>query len=742
MLATTQARTALWHRELLGAAIVFLAAWCCYYPSLSGGVLWDDDKLLTESSIIKSSDGPRRIWCSTEAVDFWPATNTSLWMEWRLWGMTLAGYRVTNVIIHIAVALLIWTILRRLSILGAYLAAMIFVVHPVNVESVAWIAQRKNTLAMLFFLLSILWYLKGMQQVGTQRVTSRQQATDAFPRGTVGAGKVAGDVIHPSSLIPHPSSCYWLSLAAFALAMLSKGSVAVLPVLLLGIIWWQRQITRRDVFRVLPFFAIAVLFAGVNIWFQTHGSGEEFRTAGFLERVLGAAGVIWFYLYKAVLPLDLAFVYPQWDIHAGRVLWWLPLLAALVTTAVLWWYRKKWSRSLLFAWGVFCVSLLPVMGFTDVGYMECSLIADHYQYIAIIGVISLAVAGWSLWRTRMQGSIRWAGGGAGVVVAGALMFLSWQQSRLFSDAILLYQASLEKNRQSYMVHNSLGIALNQAGRPQEAIEHFKRAVDLKPDYLEARDNIGVILNNLGRTQEAIKLFRQVLMLKSDYPKALSDLGAVLSASGQAEEAIKYIERALLAKPDYPEAHYNLGIALNQVGKRKEAIEQFRQALLQNPDYAEAYNSLGAVLAQAGMLREAADSFRRALHHDPKMFTAENNLGLALCDEGKMDEAIGHYQRALRLKPDYIQARINLADTLVHAQQSLKAIEHYNEALRLKPDCTEAYFGLALAYSETKRPADAVAAARKALELARAQRQTELAGQIEDWLRRYRANSAE
>ena len=302
--------------------------------------------------------------------------------------MRPAGYHVTNLILHAAEALLIWVILRKLSIPGAFLAAAIFAVHPVNVESVAWIAQRKNTMAMLFFLLSILWYLKTVIPAASVGMPQVRSHGGPWERETF------------SSFIRHPSSLYfwyWLSLTAFVLAMLSKGSVVVLPVLLLGIIWWLRPVTIRDMLRTAPFFAVAAALAAVNVWFQTHGSGEVLRTASFTERLLGAGGVVWFYLYKALLPLDLDFVYPQWHIKAGNPLWWLPLLAAFAVTAVLWRYRTSWSRPLLFAWGFFCVALAPVMGFTDVGFMKYSLVADHYQHIAVIGLIALAAAGWSAW---------------------------------------------------------------------------------------------------------------------------------------------------------------------------------------------------------------------------------------------------------------------------------------------------------------------------------------------------------
>ena len=288
---------------------------------------------------------------------------------------------------------------------------------------------------------------------------------------------------------------YWyaLSLAAFILAMLSKGSAAVLPVMLLGIIWWRRgRVIKWDVVGTAPFFVAAVGFTLVNIWFQTHGSGEVIRNAGFVERVLGAGGVVWFYLYKAVLPYDLNFVYPQWQIRAGNVLWWLPLLAALALTAVLWRYRKGWGRPFLFAWGFFCVALLPVMGFVDVGYMQYSLVADHYQHIAIIGVIALAAAGMSARRgphpnplpegegtilnplPRGKGTVfGFRGAVLGTMAAGILVILTWRQSSLYRDPVVLYEATLAKNPACSMAHNNLGTALIDAGRPEECGRSFQ-----------------------------------------------------------------------------------------------------------------------------------------------------------------------------------------------------------------------------------------------------------------------------
>jgi tetratricopeptide (TPR) repeat protein len=659
---------------LAGAAIIIMVAFLAYLPSINGGFVLDDESLLANNLFIRASDGPYRLWCTTESPDYWPATNISFWLEWRLWETKSSGYHVTNLIFHVIEALLIWIILRKLSVPGAFLAAMIFTLHPVNVESAAWIAQRKNLMSMLFFLLSILWYLKI-------------------------------EILWP--LASHPSPFwYWLSLAAFMLAMLGKGSAVVLPVLLLGIIWWLRSLNRWDLVRIAPFLLLAVVLTVVNIWFQTHGEHIEIRNAGFAERLLGAGGVPWFYLYKALLPIDLAFIYPPWHIEVANALWWLPLSAVLIITAVLWQYRKSWSRPLLFAWGFFCVSLVPVMGFTDVGFMKYSLVADHYQHIAVIGVIALAAAGWSIWHERARNRSRWMTAAIAVVTMGALSFLTWRQSGIYHNAIGLYQATLQKNPGSWIAYNNLGTELGQTGQLQEAIEYFQQAIQLKPDYADAHFNLGLALANAGRLQEAIVQYKQALRLNPDSITAHNNLGVVLTNVGRLQDAIGHYQQALQLNPDSIEAHNNLGLTLANAGRRQEAIEHYQQALRLNPDYADAHNNLGLVLAN---------------------------------DVKQLQAAIGHYQQALRLKPDYADAHNNLGLAFANSGRLQEAIEHYQQALRLKSDFTNAYYNLALAYAKMQQSSKAIVAAQKGLELAHSQGQRAQAKQIEDWLNAYRLN---
>ncbi|MGD0656287.1 MAG: tetratricopeptide repeat protein [Thermoguttaceae bacterium] len=661
---------------LAAAALIVVAVFLAYQQSINGGFVLDDDLLITENPNIKAPDGLYRFWCTTKEQDFWPMTYTMLWIEWRLWGRNPTGFHVTSLILHIVETLLIWIILRKLSIPGAFLAALIFAVHPVNVESVAWISEQKNTMTMLFFLLSILWYLKAEVHMAIAGIA---------PAPSHG-GPCEGEKNHSPLATLHSPLWYWLSLAMFALAMFSKGSAAVLPALLLGIVWWLRPLgtdpisvsmkmglwpsIRRDLLRTAPFFAIALALAGVNVWFQTHGTDLVYRSAGFTERLLGAGCVVWFYLYEAIFPVDLYFIYPMWHIQTGNWLWWLPLFGALIVTAVLWRYRKGWSRPFLFAWGFFCVSLAPVAGFTDVGFMRYSLVANRYQHIAIIGVIALVAAGWSLWHRQTRDATRWTAIAIALAALASLTFLSWRQNGNYRTEIILYRTTLEKNPDCWMVHNNLGFMLAMSGDTREAIKHFQQAVDLNPNYPDAQNNLGNLLFNAGRAKEAEEHFRQ----------------------------------ALRVKPNYPQAYCNLGNLFFTTNRLKEAMEQFRQALQYKPDYFDACRGLGNALLNLGRLQEAIEQYRQALDMEPDHPDLYNNIGVALFQTDRFHEAIDRYRQALRLKPNY----------------------------------AEVYLNLALAHASLHQSSEALASARKGLALARSQGQTALVKKIEEWLNSYQA----
>jgi protein O-mannosyl-transferase len=504
----------------------------------------------------------------------------------------------------------------------------------------------------------LMWYLK---------------ADDSFM--TAGTGPSAGCKSSASIW----NRWYGLSLFAFTLAMLSKGSVAILPLVLLLMVWWRRgRITTGDVWRAALFFAVAIVLTGVNLWFQTHGTGNIIRNVTPLQRLAGAGGVMWFYLSKAIFPWPLIFVYPQWNIEVANPLWWLALAMAVGVSGLLLyacWFRPswKWARHLLFAWGFFGLALLPVLGFVDVGFMKYSLVADHYQYIAIIAVVTIFAAALSSAQNYVSKLTSISLKLCGAAIVAVLAALTWQQSQLYADSITLDQATLEQNPGCWLMHSNLAIDLTNINQLDEAVEHAQAALVLKPNYAGAHDALAVALAKQGKTDEAIGQFRQALALNQNSADVFCDFGAILEAKGQMPEAIENLQRAVQQQPEMFQAHWYLARALAKTGRLQESLEHLQIAAELHPEFVEAQINMGHVL-----------------------------------------DALGHFPEALA---------------------------HYTEALRLQPNFPEAYLGQAAVYSEMNRSADAITAAQKGLSLAQKNGQTALAEQIEAWLTDYRVQSA-
>ncbi len=452
---------------------------------------------------------------------------------------------------------------------------------------------------MLFLLLSIVWYTKTIQRTaGASPEGANRETISGFS--------------HLSSLIPHPSSCYWLSLVAFIAAMLSKGSAATLPFILLAIVWWLRPLTKKDFLGIVPFVVITAVLAVLNVWFQGHGSQTVVRSANFLQRLLGAGGVVWFYLFKGLWPIGLLFVYPQWRVDAANPLWWPPLLSAFIITIILWQYRKTWARPLLFAWVVFGAALAPVMGFTDVGFMQFSLVADRYQHIAIIVPIALAAAVFSAWFQQLRAAPRWSAALVLVFAVAALAFLAWRQSSLYRDPITLYQATLQKNPDSWLLHNNLGNALHDIGREDLAIEQYQLTLQLRSDSPQILNNLGNALDESGDPARGIEYLKKSLQLKPDYPAALYNLGNALMHTARYNEALGYYQEALRLKSDYPEAYLNWGNALVHLGRWQEAIEKYNQALQIQPDNAVCWWDLALANSNMRQSGQAVACAQKAL----------------------------------------------------------------------------------------------------------------------------------
>jgi len=596
-----------WFFCLILAVVTILA----YQPSWHGGLLWDDDNCTTPREL-RSLDGLRRIWFQPRATaQYYPLLYTSYWVQQRLWGDSTTGYHLINLLLHIGCVVLVLKILRFLRVPGAELAAIIFALHPVNVETVAWIAERKNTLSGIFALAATLFYLK-FDESRDLEVPSRDSSTSFH--------SARNDKTHRSK------QTYALAIGLFLLGLLSKTAIVTLPLAWLVIFWWKRGAIswRRDVLPSIPFFSLSVAAGLVTRWFENTGIGYQatILDLSLLDRCLIAGRAFWFQLGKLFWPSNLTFVYPRWEISAA--VWWQYLFPLAVLGLLGFsWSLRRWSRAPLAGVLVYLFLLLPSLGFLNIYFFVYSFVADHWQYLASLGIIVPCASGIVLLAGRTERWRAWLEPAMTLVLAGALFVLTWQQSRMYSDIETLYRATIIRNPACWMAQVNLGNILYKANRVPEAMDLFNQASEIKPAV--AHYSLGNALIEKGRTSEAIEEYRQALRIDPDYAEAHNNLGNALLLTGQVSEAIDEYEQALRLDPAYAKAHSNLGNALVQTGRASEAIDHFQQAFRINPNSASAHNNLAAALAQIGRTPEAIAEFKAALRINPGYIDARNNL---------------------------------------------------------------------------------------------------------------------
>jgi len=655
-------------RELLAAAAIAAIALLAYLPVMRGGYLWDDYTFLVHNPLIEASDGLHRFWLTTDATDYFPLTSSMLWVEWRLWGNHPAGYHVINVLLHACCAILTWRVLRRLSVPGAWLAGALFAVHPVAAASAAWITEGKNVLATVFYLSSLLAFLKFDEKAGEPaRLGPAFAAASAGRDSEIGRLRKREGETRPEAAddrrLDLPISqlpIYLLSVILFLLALLSKTSVVMLPAVLLLCAWWRRgRISRKDLLRSVPFFALSLALGIVTLWFQEHNAmfAGIPRPEGFDSRVAAAGWIAWFYLFKLLLPAGLCVIYPRWNVDGSSALAFFPLLLLLGGMALLWARRKSWGRAPLFALAYFVIMLLPMLGFLDMVIMRLSLVADHLQYAAMIGVIAFAAgalaqaAGAGAWR-RPLGALGTA------ACVGVLGILTWHRASLYSDEKLLWQDNLAKTPTAWAVWATLGEALGREGLHNEAFRCFDKSTALKPDLTEFYYNPGRARAQVKNFTEAIGDYDTEAPLGEDFPKG--DLAAACYNRGCAywrvhafAKAIQEYDKAISLDKDFAAAYNNRAIAYARMGRLDDALRDFGRAIESNPDFLIACFNRGRALARAGRLSEAVRDFDKALTLKPDFPAAYNNRAIAFYNQKEYDKALADVKRlqALGGRPD-------------------------------------------------------------------------------------------
>src|SRR5436309_3802987 len=695
---------------LFALALIAITA-AAYLPAWNGKLIWDDNRHITQPAL-RSWQGLADIWTRVGATQqYYPLVHSFFWIEQKLWGDSVLGYHLVNIVLHSLGAVVLLQILRRLKIPGAWLAAALFALHPVQVESVAWISELKNTLSGLFFFCSILTYLNFDER----------------------RNRLA----------------YISSLALFILGLLCKTAIAPLPAIIAVVLWWKRGRVRlrEDLLPLLPFFVIGVGAGLFTAWLERifiGAQGTAFQLS-ILQRCLIAGRDFWFYVFKLVWPTKLTFIYPRWHI-SGTVWWQYRFPAALILLLAIAWKLRSKFRGPLAAALLFLGLLSPALGFINVFPFIYSFVADHFQYLACIPPLTLFAAGLTMGLDSIapaKGVLRPAISIAPILILG---LLTWRQSHVYRDIETLWRTTIARNPDCWMAYSNLGSFLSAHGDTNEAIADFRKALEIWPNQSKDHNNLGKALVQKGRIAEAMDHFQTALRVSPDDPDTESNIGAASLQQGDADGAISHLRRAVEKWPRHAQGHINLGNALLQNREIDAAIAEYEKTLALPFDHAESHYSIGTALRQKGDVEEAIVHYRKALELRPDYANAHNNLANALRQQGRTEEAVHEYEAALKSEPDSILAGNNLAWILATSpnasvRDGAKAVQLAQRANRLSGGSDPIILHtLAAAYAENRQFSEAVNAAQRALELADANAVASLAESLRSKLALYQAET--
>jgi tetratricopeptide (TPR) repeat protein len=557
------ARAAAW--PLWGGALLLVAAtFAVYWPSLYGDYLWDDSRYLTANPHVRDPAGLWTIWfqpLDLVRTHYYPLALSSFWLEFHTWGLWPLGHHLINTTLHAATAVIAWLVMRRLEVPGAFIAAAVFALHPLQAESVAWISERKNVLCGVFYAIAFLAWLR-FAESGRWRD-------------------------------------YALSFAGFLLAIFSKTIASTFPLGVLVLAWWKEPKSWwRRIPSLLPFVAVSLILGLLGSWreeeFRNEGGWPEGSAFPLLTRVLIVGRAFWFYPEKIVWPAELMTIYPRWPLDDAWAYVGLAAMAAVVLG--LWLLRQRIGRGPLAAVVYYGVTVGPAMGLVTTTMSNMIFVADHYQYLGGISLMALVCAAAAVALARWVPASAAVGAGVSVAVCAVFGTLTWSQAAVYQSRETLWKDTVEKNPTMWMAYYDLGTYYAERGRIDEAYKYLSEAVRLQPRYSTAHHNLGMVLAQMGRVGEGIAHLEEATRLHPGWSQARSNLGALYSQIGQYEKAADAFAKALEIRPGYTDARANLGVALRRLGRPEEAIPHLEQALRENPDHGPARENLKRALA--------------------------------------------------------------------------------------------------------------------------------------------------
>ena len=670
-------------RDTLTVLILGVLVGVSYFPALLGGFVWDD-VIFAEEPVIHRWSGLWSIWFSPADIKneghYWPVVYTSFWLEHKLWGLAPAGYHAVNLLLHWANSLLVWRLLSRLAVPGAWAVAAVFAVHPLHVESVAWIIERKDLLSALFYLAAALTWTRFVETPGWGR--------------------------------------YGMALALFVAGLLSKSVVVTLPAALLIWHWWQRErVTSTDLLRLAPLFVVGLAVTLADFSFY---SSREPLSLGYslIERVLIASRALWFYTGKLLWPTELAVIYPLWDIRSGDPLAWLHVVAAAALVALLWLGRHRMGRGPLAGALFFAVTLSPVLGFVDYGYMQFAFVADRFQYLAGIGVTAVVIGGAPYGARRLPDAFRLPAGGALAVILVSLGALTWSQARIYRDEVTFFSHIVSLNPAARDAYLNLGSALFESNRFEEGLAASRLAAKHRPDSASAFSNLGRGLLKLEQLDEAERHLRRALEIDPGSSTARQNLAEILRKRKRYPEALESYRAVLRKDPENSMAYAGLGTALFEMNRYDEAVAAMKKALSLGPGNTVAFSLhlfSGRALEALGRLDAAEQHFLGAGEIDPRDPTPLVDLADLRMAQRRFKEADRHLDRARELSrgPADLHA---MAEVLRQRHRLERAMESYREAIETDPEFAPAYAGLGIALFRSERHAEAVEVMTRALRL--------------------------